>query len=243
MPKLNLVNSGFSQAEYLITRFPWIAYGFNNGHFFSTLSSCGLPFDIILGADPDSQGRALLHKFGHCQTVLTTIYELLAYIKSPLEFTVTVYVMYSPRTMAHTSHTVFWRLQLSIIEECRRRQGLHILFLHIHPASPKRLTTSFGKGLRDEGWLLTSLEAKFPEFGDSIDSSASFILGVHSSTQRSPSKLKIQLPPPITPSPMSTFLVKDFNKAPWVVSWSKDSPLFIGDSNLFHAIEATQVVE
>ena len=149
MPLLNLANSGFSQAEYRSTRFPWIVYGFNNGHFFSTIQAYGLPYDIILAADPDSRGRALLHEIGLCQTVVPNIHELLAYIRSPLQFSLTGYMMHSPRTMTHSSHTSFWRTQLTIIEECRRRRGLHAIILHIHEGSPNPLVDTFSKTLHD----------------------------------------------------------------------------------------------
>ena len=143
MSALNLSNSVFSQTEYCSTRFPWIVYGFNNGHIFSTMQAYGLLYNIILAADPDSLGRALLHEFGQCQTVVPSIYELLAYLKSSLKFSVTGYMMHSPCTMIHSSHTVFWRTQLTIIEKCRRRRGLHALIIHVHDGSPKHLVHSF----------------------------------------------------------------------------------------------------
>ena len=72
MPSLNLANSGFS-----------------------TIQAYGLPYDIILAADPDSRGQALLHKIGLCQTVVPSIHELLAYIRSPLQLSVTGYMVCS----------------------------------------------------------------------------------------------------------------------------------------------------
>ena len=53
MPSLNLSNSELSQAECRSTRFPWILYGFNSGHFFSAIQAYGLPYDIILAGDTD----------------------------------------------------------------------------------------------------------------------------------------------------------------------------------------------
>ena len=149
--------------------------------------------------------------------------------------------MHSPRTMTHSSHTSFWRTQLTIIEECRRRPGLHAIIFHIHEGSQKRLVGIFSKTLHDNGWLLTDITTNFPEFGDSIDSSAKFMLGIHSNTQQAPSALRFQLPPPVKPLSISRFLIEDFNKAPWAVSWAKDSPLFIDDTNLFRAVEPIKI--
>ena len=88
---------------------------------------------------------------------------------------------------------------------------------------------------------MTDITANFPEFGDSIDSSATFMLGIHSNTQQVPVAIRFQLPPPVTPLNIDSFLVGYFNKAPWVVSWAKDSPLFTDDTNHFRAVVPTQV--
>ena len=79
-------------------------------------------------------------------------------------------------------------------------------------ASPKRLVGSFVKTLQDDGRLLTVINAKFPEFGDSIESSAKFILGINDSTQPASAALRFQRPPPVNPLKVSSFLVEDFTK-------------------------------
>ena len=67
------------------------------------------------------------------------------------------------------------------------------------------------------------------------------MLGLHSNTQQAPSAHCFQLPPLVKPLSFGSFLVEDFNKAPWVVSWAKDSPLFIYNTNLFRAVEPTKI--
>jgi hypothetical protein len=38
-------------------------YGFNSGHFISSIWSLGLPFNITLSADPFVNGRSLFTEF------------------------------------------------------------------------------------------------------------------------------------------------------------------------------------
>ena len=64
--------------------------------------------------------------------------------------------------MMHSSHTVFWNTHLSIIEEYRQRRGLYAVIISLHDGPPKHLVDSFSKTLRDNGWLLTEMNAKFP---------------------------------------------------------------------------------
>ena len=67
------------------------------------------------------------------------------------------------------------------------------------------------------------------------------MLGIHSNTQQAPSALRFQLPPPVKPLSIGSFLVEDFDKATWVVSCAKDSPLFIDETKLFRAVKPTNI--
>ena len=62
-----LYNSELVAAARYISHFQWCVYSFNSGHFTSTIASKGLPFRVVLAADPYSQGRALFKKFTDCR--------------------------------------------------------------------------------------------------------------------------------------------------------------------------------
>ena len=182
MRELNLANRGLYEAEFRSTRFIWMLYVFNSGHFLSAIQENSLPFEVILAADTDSKGRALCHEFGRCQNVLSGIHDLLRFVNSEAELSLIGYMIHSPRRMKLESHVTFWRYQATIIARCRIKRGLNALIIQIHDASPNKLTDKFIKTLIYDGWLLMPVNAQYPSFGDSIDSSAVMILGIHSST-------------------------------------------------------------
>ena len=141
-----------------------------------------MPFEVIVAVDPDSKERALYHDFGRCPNVISGIHDLLRFVNSEAEFLMTGYMIHIPKTMKNESHVTFWRYQATIIARCRIKRGLNALIIQIHDASPNKLTDKFIKTLIYDGWLLTPVNAQYPSFGDSIDSSAVMILGIHSST-------------------------------------------------------------
>jgi hypothetical protein len=47
----SLYNSDLTAAAQSLSCFDWVAYGFNSGHFISSIHSLGLPFAIILASD------------------------------------------------------------------------------------------------------------------------------------------------------------------------------------------------
>ena len=55
MREINLANRGFSEAEFKSTRFIWMIYEFNSGHFLSAIQEDSFPFEVIVAADPDSK--------------------------------------------------------------------------------------------------------------------------------------------------------------------------------------------
>jgi hypothetical protein len=52
-----LYNSKFPAFTYQSTQFTWAAYGFNLGHFSSTISNQKLPFQVMLECDPYEANR------------------------------------------------------------------------------------------------------------------------------------------------------------------------------------------
>ena len=231
MPKSNLSNRAMSAAEYKSTQFAWMAYGFNSGHLFSTVTSEKLPFHLVLAADYDAHGRALFRELWKCPTVLPSIHDLLNYVRSPTSFSLCGYALHSPRDMRGQSHPTFWRHQATIIIEARKRRGLHILFAHIHDATPAKLLKLFSNKLQSDGWLLTMVNVSFPDFGDAIDGNANILLGIHSAVCDAPKPLNVATPPFASGGRIDDFILKEFNKETYMVSWGRDTPFFASDDN------------
>jgi len=58
-----LYNSYHTLAAKAIAHFYWAVYGFNSGHFISSIWSLCLPFNITISADPFVNGRSLFTEF------------------------------------------------------------------------------------------------------------------------------------------------------------------------------------
>ena len=133
-------------------------------------------------------------------------------------------MIHSPRRMKHKSHVTFWRHQATIIARFRSKRFLLALIIQVHDASPKKLKDKFIKALTDDGWLLMSVNAQYPKFGDSIDFSAVMVLGIHSSMGEKSSHLYLKNLPSIVIRSITDYIVEDFNKENYIFSWAKDSP-------------------
>ena len=107
MPTLNLNNGSLPAVAHRSSHFSWIAYGFSNGHFFSTIQESMTPFDMIAAADPDRSGRAMLHEFGKCPNIFSSGHQLLEFVTTATAFRVCGYLIHSPRDMTHESHVSF----------------------------------------------------------------------------------------------------------------------------------------
>ena len=74
-------NAEFPALAYCATMFSWAIYGFNSGHFVSTIEGRNLPFRIVLGCDPFEYGRSLFGEFAKCPIVLPSAASLLDHIR------------------------------------------------------------------------------------------------------------------------------------------------------------------
>ncbi len=64
-PIRGLYNAEFPALAYCATHFSWAIYGFNSGHFVSTILKWNLPFCVFLACDPYEYSRALVSEFVH----------------------------------------------------------------------------------------------------------------------------------------------------------------------------------
>ena len=68
-----LYNSNIPAIASQVACFTWAVYGFNCGHFVSSIQSKNLPFDILLAADVFLAGRAMFQEFTSCSAILPGI--------------------------------------------------------------------------------------------------------------------------------------------------------------------------
>jgi len=66
----------------MLARFPWAIYGFNSGHFLTSINDGGLPFKIFLACDLYVNSRALFRKLTDCPTVIDGASALLDHIRA-----------------------------------------------------------------------------------------------------------------------------------------------------------------
>jgi hypothetical protein len=107
-----LYNNKFPALAYWATNFLWAVYGFNSGHFLSTISKRNLPFSVVLACDPFKYSRALFHKLSACPTVLPSAGALLDHIRvsgeqAPLDG----YIIHSHCYQKNEPATAFWSIQ------------------------------------------------------------------------------------------------------------------------------------
>jgi len=64
----------------MLAHFDWAVYGFNSGHYWSTIQGRGLHFRFVLMCDPFVHGRALLRNLSGCKIITNTAPAMLDYV-------------------------------------------------------------------------------------------------------------------------------------------------------------------
>jgi hypothetical protein len=75
-----LYNSDLTSAAGLLSCYDWAIYGFNSGHFLSTICEMNLPFNVVLACNTFANGRALFQEFIRCPTILSGAPALLDHV-------------------------------------------------------------------------------------------------------------------------------------------------------------------
>ena len=116
-----LYNSDFTLAAKSITHFDWAVYGFNSGHFISSIRSLGLPFNITLSADPFVNGRSLFMEFSTKPSpILSGASALLHHVRSSGITSILLgYLIHSHRYLTTKPTSCFWEIQASIVTQLR----------------------------------------------------------------------------------------------------------------------------
>jgi hypothetical protein len=212
-PSHQLYNAKFPLLAHSIARFKWAAYGFNSGHFMSTINKRNLPFNIVLACDPFAYGRALFHNIARCTEVLDGAGALLDHIwVSGQTYPINGYIIHSHRYQASTSSTAFWTLQALIVDNLFLLRKLRLFVAFVHLDHDGCSVTKFVWQLHDGGWIITRTECSFPDYGNSVMGLTSVVIGVHTSTQSKVEPLLFKTPPTCRLLTLASFIWPAFDK-------------------------------
>ena len=113
-----LYNSDITRTASMIAHFDWAVYGFNSGHFLTTISEKGMPFRIVLACNPYSNGRALFRSMTPCTHIFDGASALLDHIQSlRVNSTLTGYLIHSHRYSGSDTTSRFWDRPSQIVAQ------------------------------------------------------------------------------------------------------------------------------
>jgi len=225
-------NAEFPALAYRATTFSWAVYGFNSGHFVSTITKRNLPFRIVLACDPFEYGRALFNEFASCPTVLSSASSLLDHIRGSGDHGhLDGYLIHSHRYQSSKPTSAFWGIQASIVRQLQLIRRLTLFVAFVHPDHDGRSVSKFVSQLKSNGWITSTTACTFPALGDSVIGSTSVIVGIHDSTQSKVEPLTFRFPPSPKPLPLAAFIWQPFNKREYSVSLSMNDSSFAADAD------------
>ncbi len=116
-----LYNSELTHAAKSIAHFDLAIYGFNRGHFISSIRSLGLPVNITLSADSFVNGRSLFTEFNITPSpILSGVSALLHHVQSSGITSILLgYLIHSHRYLMTKPTSCFWEIQALIITQLR----------------------------------------------------------------------------------------------------------------------------
>ncbi len=105
-------------------------------------------------------------------------------------------------------------------------RSLSVVVAVVHPDNDGRSVKTFSSNLKSNGWVVSSTDVSYPDFGDSITGSCRVILGIHSSCATSVEPLLLKHPPAVPPRPLARFLWEPFNRPEHSISLARNDPNF-----------------
>ncbi len=234
-----LYNSEFPTLAYQSMHFTWAVYGFNSGHFPSTISKQNLPCWVILACDPYEANRALFQEFVQsCPPVLPSTASLLNHICGlGNQWPIDGYLIHSHHYQTSKPTSTVWAIQASIVAQLWMIQQLNLFVAFVHPDHDGQPISKFISQLKSSGWVLSMTKCFFPDFSNSIIGTALLIVGVHDSTQSKVVPVLFRILPSPRLIPLAAFDWQPFNKREYSVSFAKEDSSFTAESN--NSISAT----
>ncbi len=210
----SLYNSDLTAAASMLARFDWAIYGFNSGHFVSSVMERGIQINVVLSSDPFANRRALFKQFTKCPTILSSALALLDHVRgSGITSKLTGYMIHSHPYTTSKPTTCFWDIQASIVTQLWLIRLLSIVLAFVHPDHDSRaVSNGFLQCLRKDGWVCSDTVVSYPDFGDSVSGSCHLIAAVHSNTKPSCKPIEFKTPPPTPLRWIGRFLWAPFNR-------------------------------
>ena len=100
------------------------------------------------------------------------------------------YCIHSHRFLKRETERTFWSVQAAIVKQLRESRSLSIIWVYIHTSCDANLVTSFKRTLQKSGSRISVTNAYYPDLGDSVADSGTFILGVHKSATSNHAAIK-----------------------------------------------------
>jgi hypothetical protein len=183
----SLYNSDLTAAASMFARFDWEIYGFNSGHFVSSVMERGIQINVVLSSNPFANERALFKQFTKCPTILSSTPALLDHVPgSGITSKLAGYMIHSHSYTTSKPTTHFWDIQASIVTQLRLIWLLSIVLAFVHPDHDSHaVSNGFLQRLCKDGWVCSDTVVSYPDFGDSVSKSCCLIAAVHSNTEPS----------------------------------------------------------
>jgi hypothetical protein len=230
-----LYNSKLTAAAQSLSCFNWAVYGFNSGHFISSIRLLGLPFAIVLASGEYAHSHSLFTKLSTCTgPILGECCALLDHIKaSRITSKLSGYLVHSRRYDSTEPTSRFWQLQAAIVLQLRLTCLLLIVVTFVHPDHNSRaVSLQFINKLKSDGWLISNQMIQYSTFGDSLANGCRLIVGVHLHTKKKCTPMVVVAPPPTPTNCLSSYLWAPFNWPEITLSYSRDDKSF--NNNAFN---------
>jgi hypothetical protein len=130
-----LYNSELTRAASVLAHFNWAVYGFNSGHFLSTIMEHGYQFLVVLACDPFVYGRAVFWGITSCSPIHSSTASLLDHVQaSGITSKLTSYLIHSHCYYSSNPTKRFWELQGKNVKQLWIIRSFLIVVAFIHPA-------------------------------------------------------------------------------------------------------------
>jgi hypothetical protein len=225
----SLYNSNLTATAWPLSCFNWAVYGFNSGHFISSIRLLGLPFAIVLASDKYANSRSLFTELFACTgPILGGCCALLDHIKaSGITSKLSEYLVYSRRYNSTELTSQFWQLQAAIVSQLRLTRLLSIIITFVHPDhNSHAVSLQFINKLKSDGWIIFDQMIQYSTFGVSLANGCRLIVGVHSHMEEKCTPMVVVAPPLTSTNHLSSYLWALFNRPEITLSYSRDNESF-----------------
>ena len=196
-----------------LSSFAWAIYGFNSGHFVSSLLASSVASEVVLAVDTRLSGQALFKEFTNCPVILDSAIKLLERINlSTATTTIHGYLIHAHRFLHHDTQHWFWKTQSQLIKALQTKRRLQVFVAHLHIDCNEMYVEVFVRSVTRSGGVISSHHVYYPNFGDSVADEATFLIGNQRTTTAKPSAIMLPTPPAISSKCLADHIYLPFNQ-------------------------------